>query len=285
MSIKVVTDSTCDLPASLAREYDISVIPCFINMGDESYLDGIELSREEFYARLPDYDPPPTTSAPGIGTFVDKYRQLIAEGASEIISVHLAARLSNVVNVARLAGESITDVPVHVIDSGQLTIGTGLLALEAAQAAEAGRNVEDILILITAKAKRIYTIAALDTLEYLRRSGRLSRFQALMGAVMRVKPLLTVYNGTIHMERVRTRKKAIGWLLEKLDDLRPVEQLVLLHTHATEEIEALWQQIQPRFPELPRPWFLDVTTAIGAHLGPAGVGFTCVTASEEGTGE
>lgn len=278
MSIKVVTDSTCDLPASLVKEYDISVIPCFINMGGKSYLDGVELSREAFYARLPDYDPPPTTSAPGIGTFVEKYRQLIAGGADAIISVHLSGKLSNVVNVARLAGERISDVPIHVIDSGQLTIGTGLLVLAAAQAAAAGDNVETILATISEKAKRIYTVAALDTLEYLRRSGRLSRFQALMGTVMRIKPLLTVYGGTINMERVRTRKKAIAWLLERLDALRPVEQLVLLHTHATREIEALWQQIQPRFPELPRPWFLDVTTAIGAHLGPAGVGFTCVTA-------
>ena len=99
---------------------------------------------------------------------------------------------------------------------------------------------------------------------------------------MKIKPLLLLYNGTVNMERVRTHKKAIAWLLQKLEDLHPVEQIVLLHTHATEEIEALGQQIHTHFPELPRPWCLDVTTALGAHLGPAGVGFTCVTADEAG---
>ena len=148
MNIKVVTDSTSDLPQALVDEYGISVIPCFINIGDESYLDGVELSREEFYRRLPDYTPPPTTSAPGIGSFVDKYRQLIADGATAIISVHVSARLSNVVNVARLAAESITEVPVHVIDSGQVTIGTGLLALEAAKAAVAEQVLDDIVTAI-----------------------------------------------------------------------------------------------------------------------------------------
>ena len=282
MNVKVVTDSTCDLPQALVDEYGITVIPCFINMGNESYLDGVELSREAFYARLPDHDPPPTTSAPGIGTFVDKYRQLIADGATEIISVHVSARLSNVVNVAWLAAESITAVPIHVIDSGQVTIGTGLLALEAARAAVTSHSVTGVLAAVKEKAARVYTAAALDTLEYLRRSGRLSRFQALMGTMMSIKPLLTMVDGVVNMERVRTRQKAIAWLLQKLDDLRPLEQLVLVHTHATEEIEALWQQIHVHFPELPRPWFVDVTTTIGAHLGPSGVGFTCVSAAENG---
>jgi len=280
MSIRVVTDSTSDLPADLVKEYGISVIPCFINMGSESYLDGVELSREEFYRRLPDYDPPPTTSAPGIGTFVEKYRQLIAEGASAIISVHVAGTLSNIVNVARLASETITEIPVHVIDAQQITLGAGFLVLDAAKSAIAGRTVDEILAALKEKAERIYTAAALDTLEYLRRSGRLTRFQALLGTVMNIKPLLTLHNGVINMERVRTRKKSLEWLLQKLEDLHPLEQIVLLHTHATEEIESLWQHIHDRFPELPRPWFVDVTTALGTHLGPAGVGFTCVTMSE-----
>lgn len=280
MTIKIVTDSTCDLPPELIDQHGITVVPCYINMGGKSYLDGIELSREEFYARLPLYDPPPTTSAPGIAAFVEKYEQLIAEGASGIISVHISAKLSNIVNVARLAAEIVTTKPVQVIDAGQLTIGTGLLALEAARAARLEHTIEAIVGMLKVYTKRVHTVAMLDTLEYLRRSGRLSRFQALMGTVLRIKPLLTMNNDVIGMERVRTHQKAVGRLLDILATLLPVESLVMVHTHARAEAASLWQQISALVPELSYPLFVDLTPALGAHLGPGAMGFTCVKAEK-----
>ncbi len=280
MTIKIVTDSTCDLPPELIDQHGITVVPCYINMGGKSYLDGIELSREEFYARLPLYDPPPTTSAPGIAAFVEKYEQLIAEGASGIISVHISAKLSNIVNVARLAAEIVTTKPVQVIDAGQLTIGTGLLALEAARAARLEHTIEAIVGMLKVYTKRVHTVAMLDTLEYLRRSGRLSRFQVLMGTVLRIKPLLTMNNDVIGMERVRTHQKAVGRLLDILATLLPVESLVMVHTHARAEAASLWQQISALVPELSYPLFVDLTPALGAHLGPGAMGFTCVKAEK-----
>jgi len=180
--------------------------------------------------------------------------------------------------VARLAAEIITAVPVRVIDSGQLTVGTGLLALEAARATQAEYAIDATAGMLKAYTKRVHTAAALDTLEYLRRSGRLSRFQALMGTVLRVKPLLTMNDDVIGMERVRTSQKAIGRLLDILTALLPVESLVMVHTHAREEAESLWQRINTLLPNLSYPLFVDVTTALGAHLGPGAVGFTCVRA-------
>lgn len=279
MSIKVVTDSTCDLPQSVVSTYDISVVPCYINMGNISYLDGVELSRQEFYERLPDCDPHPTTSAPGIGNFVEVYKALIADGASGIISIHISAQLSNVVNVARLAAETIKAVPMTVIDAGQLTVGTGLQALVAAQAAEAGQSMKDIVLAIREKAARIHTIATLDTLEYLQRSGRLSKFQSLMGTLLKIKPLLAMHTDTIQMERVRTQQRAIAWLIDYVEALGPLEQVVLVHTNARAKAESLQQKAQHLLDALPTPWAVDVSPVLGAHLGPGVIGFTCVKSS------
>lgn len=280
MAIRIVTDSTCDLPPALIDKYGITVVPCRIHMGDKSYLDGVELSRQEFYKQLPLYDPPPTTSAPGLTQFADTYERLMDEGASGIISVHISAKLSDIVNTARRAAEIITAVPVSVVDSGQLTVGTGLLALEAFRAVTEGQKIDQIVTRLREKTKYIHTVAALNTLEYLRRSGRLSWFQERMGTALHVKPLLTMNDDVIGMERVRTHPKAIDRLLAILDALQPVESLVMVHTHAREEAESLWQRISALIPDLSYPLFMDVTTVLGANLGPGAIGFTCVKAQK-----
>lgn len=280
MTIRIVTDSTCDLPAELIDRYGITVVPCQINMGGTRYLDGVDLSRQEFYEQLPRYDPPPTTSAPPITAFAEKYDQLMAEGVSGIVSVHISAKLSDIINMARMAAEITTDVPISVVDSGQLTVGTGLLALEAAKAAAGGQKIDQIATGLREKTKFIHTVAALDTLEYLRRSGRLSWLQERMGTALHIKPLLMMNDDVIGMERVRTRPKAIDRLLDILAALRPVESLVIVHTHARENAESLWQRISDLIPDLSYPLFMDVTTVLGANLGPGAIGFTCVRAQK-----
>jgi len=278
MVTKIVTDSTCDLPASVVAEHGITVVPLYINIDNQSYLDGIDITREEFYEQLPNYKSNPTTSAPGTGTFVKVYEQLAAEGADHIFSIHISAKLSNVVNVARMAAEAINTVPITVIDSGQLSAGTGILALTAAKAAAVGAATDKIITLIQEKKPRIHTVAALDTLEFLRRSGRLSEFKARMATLLKIKPLLTMNNDVIGMERVRTRQKSIEWLLTYLKNLTPLEQITLVHTHAHESVKTFQEQTQHLFPKDNIPMLVDVTPVLGAHLGPGVVGFTCVTA-------
>ena len=129
MSIRIVTDSTCDLPESVVQEHGIRVMPLYIHIGTKDYLDGVELSREEFYNGLPTYESPPTTAAPGIGAFTQVYEQLAAEGATGIVSIHISETLSNVVNVAQLAAQKTETIPVRVIDSGQLSLGVGVMGL------------------------------------------------------------------------------------------------------------------------------------------------------------
>lgn len=145
MSIRVVTDSTCDLPESVVAEYGITVVPLYINLGSQGYLDGVELSRQEFYDRLPDYDPAPTTATPGPQMFCEAYERLAEEGATEILSIHISISLSATVDVARVAARETKAVPVTVFDSRQLSLGTGFLVVAAAQAAAEGRSMDDIV--------------------------------------------------------------------------------------------------------------------------------------------
>jgi DegV family protein with EDD domain len=277
MTIKIVTDSTCDLPEGVVTEYGITVAPLYINFGDQSYLDGVELSRQEFYERLPDYESPPTTAAPGPEVFRQTYERLADEGATGVLSIHISISLSAVVDVARLGAKETDAVPVTVFDSRQLSLGTGFLVLAAAKAAAEGRPMDEIIALLEEQISRSHVFAALDTLEFLRRSGRMSRVMAGLGSVLRIKPLLKMYDGNPTAERVRTRERATQRLITLLSDLVPLEQVALVHTHAPDRAEELRQQVQHLLPE-GETLSVEVTSVIGAHIGPGAVGFACVTA-------
>lgn len=278
MSIRIVTDSTADLPEEVAADYGITIIPVHINIGGQSYQDGIELTRQQFYQELPGYDPLPTTSSPGLGAFVQTYERLADAGATEILSIHISAKLSGVLNAANAAAQTTDALPVTVFDSRQLTLGTGFLAMTAAQAAAAGHSMPEIIALLENQVARTYSFALLDTLEFLRRGGRLTRFQSGVGTLLRIKPLLTVHNGEMTMERVRTRRRAEERLLDLLKDLQPVEKLALVHARAPERVERLQRQIQHFLPEQNQPLIAEVTPAIGTHVGPGSVGLVCVRA-------
>lgn len=278
MSIRIVTDSTSDLPDDVVATYGITVIPTYVNIGGQSYLDRIELSRQEFYDKLPGYASPPKTSVPGIGTFIEAYEQLATEGATEVLSIHLSAALSSFFNIARSAAQAVTSVKVSVFDSTQLTLGTGLLALAAARAIEAGRSMLEILEMLQERSWRVHTFAALNTLEYLRRSGRLTRLQFGLGSALRIKPLLTLHNGQLVMEKVRTYRRTLARLDQLVNSLAPLEELALVHTNAIERAEALWERFRHLVPHLQAPLLAEATPAIGVHVGPDAVGLVCVRA-------
>ena len=277
MGIRIVTDSNCDLPREIIDRRGISVVPLYINIGSESYLDGVELTRQEFYANLAHYADHPTTSVPGQGRFRQVYDRLSAEGATEILSIHIAASLSAVSNSARLGAEHAS-VPVTVYDSGQLTLGTGLQVLAASEAVAAGATVPETVALLKDQGDRTHSFAALDTVEFLRRSGRLSRFESSLATVLSIKPLLKMHRGEMDLERVRTRKKATSRLLELVADLGPLEHLALVHTGAPDRSEALYRQAQHLFPTDKEVLTAEVTPVIGAHVGPRAVGFVAVAA-------
>jgi DegV family protein with EDD domain len=277
LSIRIVTDSTCDLPEATINEYGIALAPLYVNVGSQSYLDGVDLSREEFYERLPDYDPPPTTAAPGPERFRRIYEGLAANGATEILSIHISISLSAVVDSARLGAQETRAVPVTVFDSGQLSLGTGFLVVAAAKAAAEGRPMAEIIASLKDLALRTHVFAALDTLEYLRRSGRMNGTVAGLGNLLQIKPLLKMHDGKPTAERVRTSSGAIKRLINLLSDLAPLEQVAIVHSYAPDKGEHLRQLVQHLLPAGEVP-FVNLTPVIGAHIGPGAVGFACITA-------
>lgn len=275
MAIKIVTDSTCDLPVAVIDKYDLTVVPMYIHMGGQSFLDGIEITREEFYRQLPRHDPPPTTATPGKDAFIQSYQKLADQGATEILSLHISAELSAVVDVARMAAKEVESVPVTVIDAQQLSLGTGFLAETAAKAAAEGRPKAEIMRLLDEQIERTYVFAALDTLEFLRRSGRLNGVIAGIGSLLKVKPILHMHAGEATSQRVRTRERALTYLVDKMHALEPFERVALVHTHAPERAESLRQRVLPLLPKEEIP-SVDITPVIGAHIGPGAIGFAVI---------
>ena len=236
------------------------------------------MSRQVFYEGLEGFDAHPMTSAPGPGTFVEAFERLADEGASEILAIHVAGSLSAVVNSPRLAAEEWDRIPVTVHDSGNLTLGTGLQVLAAARSAAEGSTMEQIVALLEDLSTRTYCFAALDTVEFLRRSGRLTRFQSSLASILRIKPLLKMNHGEFDMERVRTRGAALARVLELVGELGPLEELALVHTHAPEEAEALGREAARLVPEHIASQSAEVTPVIGTHIGPGAVGFVAIKA-------
>jgi DegV family protein with EDD domain len=280
MTIRIVTDSTSDIPAETAAQYRIVVVPAYVNIGDRSYLDGIELTRQEFYERLPSYSQAPTTAAPPPGAFKEAYEALAAEGVTEILSIHVAAALSGMLNVASVGAADVPSVQVTLFDSQQVTMGLGLLAIYAAKLAAAGRSMGEIVASLEERVKRTYILGVLDTLEYLRRSGRVNWAQFGIGTLLRIKPLLHVHMGRVDIpERIRTSKRAMERLLELAATFAPLEDLALLHTHGSDsDIRALRDRTSFLNPEGLLPLAVELTPALGAHVGPGGLGIAFVTA-------
>lgn len=278
MTVRIVTDSTCDLPPETVAQYDIRVVPLFINVGKEGYLDGIDITREEFYQRLPSFPEHPTTAVPSPQKYRAVYDALAEEGASEVLSIHISISLSAVLNVARVAAQETTSVPVTVFDSRQLSLGSGFLVEKAAKMAAAGCSVAEILPVLEDQIKRSHVFAALDTLEFLKRSGRMNRFVTSFGTLLQVKPILTMYDGKPGTERVRTRERATKRLLEMLEAVSPLERVAIVHTHAHPRVLELRAQAAAFLPAEDL-LIADITPVIGAHIGPGAYGFAAVSAS------
>ena len=277
MNLRIVTDSTCDLPAETARLLGITVIPLNIHVGERTFLDGVDLTREEFYARLPGFTPAPRTAAPGPEVFAQIYERLANQGTQAILSIHISESLSATVNSARAAAEEFTRIPVTVLDSGQLSLGMGFLVEKAAQLAQVGQRTDQVLAALQGVMKRTYVFASLKTLEYLRRSGRMHFALAKLGEILQIKPLLHMNLGKPSALRARTQQRAIERLLEWLAEYAPFEKLAILHAGVTEEAQRLREQVRSYFPEGDDVPIVQITPVLGAHLGIGALGFACIS--------
>lgn len=280
MDIRIVTDSTCDLPASIVEKHGITVIPLHIQHGGQTFLDGVNLTREEFYLKLPAFRPSPTTAAPSPEVFKEAWDKLAEAGAKAILSIHISERLSATINSARIAAGQFTRIPVTVLDSSQLSLGMGFIVEKAAQMAKLGHKMEDIIANLAEVMKRTYVFASLKTLEYLRRSGRMNFALARFGELLQIKPLLHMNQGNATAHRTRTQSKATTRLFEWLEQYAPYERLAIVHAGVQKDADEMLQRIKQYLPHDDIP-IVQITPVLGAHLGVGALGFACISTKEQ----
>jgi DegV family protein with EDD domain len=271
--VAIVTDSASDLPPAAAAGID--VVPLVVNFGPESFKAGVDLSTEEFWRRMTAADAPfPTTAASAPGDFKAAYDRSIAEGATAIVSIHVAGTLSGTIKSAEIARDLIADAEIHIVDSGSASMGEGILAQVASEMAASGASARAIVEVLEDRKTDLDLYVALDTLEYLRKGGRISGAQAAIGTLLSVKPIITIRDGVVHTaDKPRTRGKARERVLELLL-ARPIERLAVLYTppadgeaFRAEVLQRLGAAIDPE-----RVSIQAVGPSVGPHLGPGCVG-------------
>jgi len=269
VTVRVVTDSTADLPEEVVAELGITVVPLHIHFGEETYEDGVSITKDEFYRRLTTGPILPKTSAPAAGTFTEAYERLATE-TDEIISLHISSKLSATYSSALLGKKSVgAPCNIGVVDTYSASIGLGLLAVRAAQQARAGADLDTITKDIESTLPRTKFFGAVDTLEYLHKGGRIGMATALLGSLLKVKPILGLRDGVAHpIERVRGgRQKAFDRLCEMVAGYGAISNLAIAHTTAKEELERLAARLSQFFPA-DRILKSRCGATLGTYLGP-----------------
>ncbi|HEX2978649.1 MAG TPA: DegV family protein [Anaerolineaceae bacterium] len=278
MKIAVVTDSTSDLPADISQAQHIEVVPNLLMIENRTYLDGEGISRETFYERLPQYSMPPSTGAPSISVYQRVYERLLASGYTHIISIHPSSALSALFNVASAAAESFHN-KVHVFDSDTITLGMGFQAMIAAEAAARGAALDEIVCLLENVRERIHVYALLDTLQYVHLSGRARWVTASLSRMFGLKAIIEVHKGIVQRRSLaHNRRRAVEQLSAYLQKLGALDRFAILHTTppSSNEIESLMKAALCTAQET---IVIPVTTIIGTHVGPKGLGFAALTHS------
>jgi DegV family protein with EDD domain len=279
--IKVVTDSTCDLAPDVVQQLGITVVPMVVNIDGKDYLDGVELTREQFYASLPNYHDIPKTAANSPGMLADAYRAAKAQGASQVVSIHIARKVSGVCAAADIAAQDVQveDIEVRVVDSGSMSLGMGWLCITAAEMALRGATLDEIMRAVEAQREKTRIVAMADTLKYLAKGGRVSALTAGVGGLLQIKLLVELQNGAITpIDRVRTRGRGLERMLDEVKKTpgKPLHYSLLHSTgDLAKDFDVVRAQLQPIAPINP-PEPVVVTPVIGTHFGPLGIGVAIV---------
>jgi len=268
MTVKIVTDSVADLPSQVVKELDITVVPILIRWGEELYRDGIDLTAEQFYERLKRSKIPPSTSVPSPGTFAEAYDKL-AEEANEILAIIVTSRLTGTYNVAlQSIGLMKSKCRVEVIDSKCATMAEGFIVMKAAQAAQAGASLDEVMEVTRKTIPRVDFLSTFDTLEYLKRGGRIGKAQAFLGSILKVNPLITLRDGVVEpVGRTRSRAKAIDRLCEFAMSYSHIEEIAIEEATTPDEAEMIAERLSAKFPK-ERIYRSKPSPVIGAHTGP-----------------
>ncbi len=272
MTIRIVTDSASDIPREVAQKLGISIVPLTVSFGKKVYQDGVNLSAEEFYTKLAQSKILPKTSQPSVGNFIDIYRTLTQQD-SEIISIHLSNKLSGTYNSALTAKEAMEkDCHVEVVDSGSVSMGLGLTVIAAAKAIRDGASFKEAMDIVHQSIPRIRVLAFFQTLEYVEKGGRLGKGKALLGALLRVNPLITLQEGEAQpFGMAHTRMGALRRLYDFIKTLLHIRELSIMYTTGFEEVKILAGLLDPIFPR-ERILVAQAGSALGTHTGPGTLG-------------
>jgi DegV family protein with EDD domain len=271
--VAIVTDSASDLPPEAAAAAGITVVPLVVSFGSESFRPGVNLSTAEFWQRMTAPDAPfPTTAAAAPGDFINSFNGTFDAGADAVVCITVSGDLSGTLKAAQVAAGQLTDREIHVVDSRTASMGTGMLAQIAAELAAEGVSGAEIARVVEHRKEDVTLYVALDTLEYLKRGGRISGARAAIGTMLNVKPIITVTEGIVeNADRVRSRPKARERVLELLT-AKPLERATLLHT-TNADVEEFEQQFLERSKlDRSKVQTMTVGPSVGPHLGPGCVG-------------
>lgn len=269
MAVRIVTDSTADLPLKFAHDLGIAIVPLSVIFGEEVFREGIDISHDLFYDKLIHGKVLPSTSAPSVGDFLEVYEPLLKE-TNDIVSIHLSAKLSATHNNALQAAQALADggARIEVVDSQVVSLGLTFATLAAARAAREGADLEEVRRVAESTASRMRIYFMLDTLEFLRRGGRIGRGRAFLGAMLRVKPLLSLRDGEVHPEeRVRTKAHAMERLFQIATSYPNVEEVAIGYSTNAQDAHELQTRLEAVLPHV-NILVTRVGPVIGTHAGP-----------------
>jgi DegV family protein with EDD domain len=273
LAVRIVTDSTADMSPHLARELGVTVVPLSVIFGDEVLKEGYEIGHDLFYDRLIRGKTLPTTSAPSVGDFLQAYDTLLA-GDDEVVSIHLSSKLSATHNNAVQAREKLAErgSRVSVIDSQLVSLGMSFVVVHAARAASEGATVEEIQKIVAQMIPRVRILVVLDTLEYVRRGGRIGRARAFLGNMLRVKPILYIREGEVHPgERVRTKGQAHERIFQIVTSYKRVDEAAVAYSTNAAEANEMAKRLREALPGV-SCGVTRLGPVIGVHAGPGVLG-------------
>ncbi len=268
MTVKIVTDSTSDLTPELAGDLGITVVPLYVHFGSKAYRDGIDLTTDDFYRKLAQSKTLPITAAPAPGTFADVFDRL-AEETDEILTIAISSRYSATYKAA-VQGKELrkSKARLEIIDSLWATMGLGLIVISAAKAAKAGASLDEVIDVARSSVRRVDMRMAFDTLEYLRRGGRIGTAQAFLGSMLKVNPIITIKDGyTEAVTRTRSREKAIDYLYDFAMSFPHIEEMAIEDATTPDEAETLVERLSSKLPR-ERIYRAKVSPVVGTHVGP-----------------
>lgn len=269
--VRIVTDSACDLTTEEIDDLGIEVVPLSIRFGDQEFTDRVDLSASEFYTRMATSDVLPETAAPAPGAFETVFRRLLDDGADAVVCINLSSELSATFQSARTAATSLDGAAISTVDSRSITAGLGTQVLRAAAAAREGASADEVVALVEAMVPRTHVIGVLDTLDNLKKGGRIGGAQAMLGSMLSIKPAIDISTGKVEEAgKPRTRKKALQWLADKVLAHDNVEGLAVMHGDAP-DIDDFLALITPHF-DLADVRIGQIGAVIGAHGGPRVIG-------------